>query len=126
MENQKIKVPVELARQYGFENGLEMEEKDFRIALQMVVDDANNVVNDHRKDGKSIKSNPLCNLIDGGQFTVDRILEELPKLEAKTSELPSGQREVMMQAIEMAMVMMLRAMSEELEKKMKGQDTKTE
>lgn len=126
MEKVTINVPSGLAKMYGFENGLQLESDKFEAALQVVVDDAKNLVDNHRKGDRRIKSNPLCNLIDAGLFTVDRIIEEMPKLEAKTSSLPSGQRKVLYQAIEMAMVKMLRTAKEELEEKMKGQESKTE
>ena len=126
MEKVTINVPSGLAKMYGFENGLQLESDKFEAALQVVVDDAKNLVDNHRKGDRRIKSNPLCNLIDAGLFTVDRIIEEMPKLEAKTSSLPSGQRQVLYQAIEMAMVKMLRTAKEELEEKMKGQESKTE
>lgn len=126
MEKEVINVPLALAKLYGFEDGLQLEASDFKKALGVVIDDAKGLVDDHRKDGKRLKSNPLLNLIDTGMFTVDRVLQEMPALVAKTSELPSGQRKVMMQAIEMAMAKMLHTASKELEDKMKGKSDKTE
>lgn len=121
-----INVPLELAKAYGFENGLQLEEQDFKEALQVVVDDAKSLVSSYRKDGKSIKSNPLVNLIDAKMFSVNSIIEEMPKLAAKTSDLSSGQRKVMMQAFEMAFAKLLQKAREDLEAKMKGENEKSE
>ena len=126
MEKVMINVPLELAKAYGFENGLQLEEQDFKEALQVVVDDAKSLVSSYRKDGKSIKRNPLVNLIDAKMFSVDSIIEEMPKLAAKTSDLPSGQRKVMMQAFEMAFAKLLQKAREDLEAKMKGENEKSE
>ena len=126
MEKVMINVPLELAKAYGFENGLQLEEDDFRDALQIVVDDAKNLVDSYRKDGKSIKSNPLVNLIDAKLFSVDVIIEEMAKIADKASELPSGPRKVMKQAFEMAFARVLQKASEELEEKMKSETQKQE
>lgn len=45
-------------------------------------------------DGKA-KRNPLLNLIDSGRLTKEYVLTEMPKLQDKTSTLPSGEREVL-------------------------------
>lgn len=42
-----------------------------------------------------VKKNPLLNLIDSGRLTKEYVLTEMPKLQDKTSTLPSGERAVL-------------------------------
>ena len=41
------------------------------------------------------KRNPLLNLIDSGRLTKEYVLTEMPKLQDKTSTLPSGERAIL-------------------------------
>lgn len=46
------------------------------------------------KAPKGLKENPLTRLMKEGKFTVDYLKAEFPKIAAKSSSLPSSQREI--------------------------------
>ena len=83
-------------------------------------------------NGKA-KRNPLLNLIDSGRLTKEFVLTEMPKIQSKTSTLPSGEREVLRDIIGTAIrrtaneqvEAQLKEAQEKLDKKEKALKAKT-
>lgn len=79
-----------------------MEEKKLKIngehfaeVLESEINKLLARVSAKRAELGKVKSNPLLKLIDSGRMTKEYVLTEMPKLQNKTSTLPSGERAVL-------------------------------
>ena len=79
MEEKKLKINGE-----HFAEVLESEIKNLLLRVSA-----------KRAELGKVKSNPLLKLIDSGRMTKEYVLTEMPKLQNKTSTLPSGERAVL-------------------------------
>ena len=80
-----------------------MEEKKIKVEGEKFIENLDKVVDQFNKDmerriasfkGQRLKSVPVLKMYREGRITRDLILAEMKKLQDKTSNLPSGERQV--------------------------------
>jgi len=88
------------------ESKIKLTGSEFEKALSLTISEIKDKVRKERAEssekGMRLKSSPLLALVDGGNFTKDFIVREMPKLQNRSSMLSSGVRKVLEATISLA------------------------